>query len=161
NQNTRATLDSARRVTLAAGEVFLDAAPRPKDRAGTVVVKTPRGGVTGRAARLAVRTAAGGPLEVVAPGRVQGSGINHAGGARHHRRPENGSPRRARRVPDEPDPALHEVPPPAAPLAQESTHTGGGLSAVDPHAQEAKPRPCKYHDDAHIEDGCAPPPIDQ
>jgi Tfp pilus assembly protein PilF len=161
NQNTRATLHSARRVTLAAGEVFLDAASRLKDRANPFVVKTPRGEVTGQAARFAVRTAAAGPGVVVARGRVQVSGLKRALVAGQQYLPGKEKPLAAPRLSHVLDWTRDLVAAAEAPLVPGSTHTGGALIALDPDGQEAKLSLRKFHVDVHIEDGFARTTIDQ
>jgi Tfp pilus assembly protein PilF len=161
NQNTRATLDSARRVTLAAGEVFLDVAPRQKVKAGTFVVKTPRGEVTGQAARFAVRTAAAGPGVVVARGRVQVSGLKRALTAGQQYLSGKEKPLAAPRLSHVLDWTRDLVAAAEAPLVPGSTHTGGALIAIDPDGQEAKLSLRKFHVDVHIEDGFARTTIDQ
>src|SRR5262249_25150943 len=79
NENSTVQFTGERHLRLAEGEIFVEAAP---DKGAALAVRTPKGEVSGQAAKFAVRAAAAGAGVVVARGQVSVSGLDrpvHAG----------------------------------------------------------------------------------
>src|SRR5262245_38934203 len=77
NQQTRVKIDAERHVTLSAGEVFVEVAPRQPGAAGaSFTVQTPQREVSALGTKFAVQTAAAGTGVVVTQGQVRVSGLD-------------------------------------------------------------------------------------
>jgi tetratricopeptide (TPR) repeat protein len=161
NENTTVKLAAARRVVLAAGEVFVDAAPLGKAGTSPLVVQTPAEEVTGRASRFAVRSTAAGTGLLVTRGVAHVGRSRDAVRAGQERLPGRAKPTAAPRVSHRLDWTRELVAAAESPLAPASSHAGGALVAIDPAGQEAKLSLRRYHVDVHIEDGFARTTIDQ
>jgi Tfp pilus assembly protein PilF len=160
NQKTTVKLEGEGKVTLADGEIFVEAAAADDD-AAPFVVRTPKRRVSGRAARFAVGASAAGTGVVVARGKVAVSGLK--------RLLPSGSQLPAGSTRAVPAPRLshllhwtRDLMVAAEPrLVPDSRHSGGALVVRDPDGQEASLSLRKYHVDVHIEDGFARTTIDQ
>jgi hypothetical protein len=157
NEKTTLKLEGPRRLTLAAGEVFVDdTAAKPSD---DLVVRTPKREVAARATRLAVRAEEKGTGVVVASGRARVSGLDKPLTGGQQLPAGAGGPVPAPRVSHLLAWAQDLLPGPG--LVPPSAHAGGSLVARDPEGQEAKLALRKYHIDVHAEDGFARTTIDQ
>jgi hypothetical protein len=161
NENTRAELETAGKLALAQGEVYVELTPRNAKQTGPFVVQTPFRSVTGKGAGFAVRVQPQGASVFVARGTVQVSGLAKPLAAGQQLPAAAKTPQTAPR----PAHVLHwtrELMAAAAPgLVPDSQYAGGALVAVDPDGQEMKLSLRKYHIDVHIEDGFARTTIDQ
>jgi hypothetical protein len=153
NEKTTLKLEGPRRLTLEAGEIFVEA------RSGEVVVKTPKREVTARATRFAVRAEEKGTGVVVASGRARVSGLDVPLTGGQQLPAGAAGPVPAPRVSHLLAWAQDLLPGPE--LVPPSGHAGGSLVARDPDGQEAKLALRKYHIDVHVEDGFARTTIDQ
>jgi tetratricopeptide (TPR) repeat protein len=156
NENTRIKLDAARRLTLAAGEVYVEGtAVEP------LVIKTPKREVRGKQASFAVRAAEQGTGVLVTRGQAHVSGLDRPLHAGQRLAPEGGRPAAAPRASLLLDWTRALKTAAESPLVPASQHAGGALIAHDPNGQEAKLSLRKFHVDVFIEDGFARTTIDQ
>ena len=167
NQNTKASLDADRTLTLTAGMVYVEVAPRDPDADGsTFAVRTPEGQVKAFGTKFAVRAdEAKGSAVTVTQGRVTFDEVPVKAGQEltlDAEPPPSSRPIRSRRR------ASHELDwtrdlmaAAESPLVPASDYEGGALIAVDPYGQEAKLSLRNYHIDVHVEDGFARTTIDQ
>ncbi|MHC4179430.1 MAG: VIT domain-containing protein, partial [Planctomycetota bacterium] len=175
NQQTAATLDKSRHVTLQRGEIFVEVAPRPeteetgqKASSHQFVVATPDRRLTALGTKFSVRTGDEGTRVVVTQGKVQVSGMKLPLLAGQQLDPHG-------RAGSETDPPVTAAPRAThlldwtrdlmaraeSPLVPDSRHAGGALITVDPSGQESRLSLREYHVDVHIEDGFARTTIDQ
>ena len=168
DQNTSVTLDAERRLSLSAGQIYLEVSPRdPMASASkdpTFVVKTPDRTVAAMGTRFEVSAGSNGTSVLVTQGKVKVSGVDLPVAAGQQLAPDkSGKPAIA------PAPrASHElewtrelVAAAESPLVPDSDYQGGALIVVDPFGQEARLSLRKYHIDVHVEDGFARTTIDQ
>ncbi len=171
NQNTRVTVTAHRRVTLAAGEIFVEVSPRSPDddaESAPFVVQTPSREITALGTKFAVRADSGETGVVVTQGKVRVSDLDQpivAG--QQFVTTKDLADKAASRIAAAPrvshvlDWTRDLVAAAESPLVPASAHAGGALVAVDPSGQEAKLSLQKFHVDVYIEDGFARTTIDQ
>jgi autotransporter-associated beta strand protein len=168
NQNTKLTVDSARRLSLAKGEVFVEVAHQVgADGQGLAkfVVATPNRQVTALGTKFDVRTDDTTTHVAVTQGKVQVSGhdeLLYAGRQLSGGRDAAGDkvtaiPRATAMLGWTED----LVAAAQSPLVPESDYDGGAIVAIDPNGQECRLSLRKYNIDVHIEDGFARTTIDQ
>jgi predicted Zn-dependent protease len=157
NENTRIKLDAAHRLTLAAGEVYIDAGAT----AEALVIKTPKREVRGKQASFAVRAAEQGTSVLVTRGQAHVSGLVMPVHAGQFLAPAGGRPAAAPRASLLLDWTRNLKSAAESPLVPASQHAGGALIAHDPNGQEAKLTLRKFHVDVFLEDGFARTTIDQ
>jgi tetratricopeptide (TPR) repeat protein len=159
NQNTRVRIDGQRRVSLLAGEVFLEVAPRTE---APFVVRTTHREMKALGTKFAVQADdAGRAGVVVTQGRVQVNDVAEPLSAGDQLAPDRTQRTPAPRASHLLDWTRELMAAAESPLVPDSKYTGGALVAVDPNGQEAKLSLRKYHVDVHIEDGFARTIIDQ
>jgi ferric-dicitrate binding protein FerR (iron transport regulator) len=160
NANTRATLETPRRLKLTTGEVYLEdaAPPRPKSEAD-FVIHTPQRTVSSRGAALAVRLGKADPTVLVTRGQATVTGV---------KRPVRAGEQLRGAKPETAQRASHALAwtrdlriAAESPLVPATRHAGGALIARDPNGQEANLSLRKFHIDVYIEDGFARTTIDQ
>jgi len=172
NESTSVSVDAQRRITLSAGEVYIEVSPRKTtqqgDDAARFLVRTPQRDVTALGTRFAVRVDESGTGVVVTQGKVLLSDLEAPLLAGQRLRPSptgqsDGSPSisPAPRASFLLDWTKDLIAAAESPLVPASKHAGGALVAVDPNGQEAHLTLRKYHVDVHIEDGFARTTIDQ
>ncbi|MCK6471460.1 MAG: FecR domain-containing protein [Planctomycetes bacterium] len=159
NEKSKVTIDAERSVTLSAGQLYVEVAPRKEAKPGaTFVVKTPEKEVSAFGTKFAVDAAG----EIfVTQGKVQVSGLDGYVLAGQQLGKDATAPESAPRASHLlawTRPLLDEA---ASPLVPQSPYCGGALIAVDPYGQEARLSLRKYHVDVHVEDGFARTTIDQ
>ncbi len=174
NSNTKLALQSARRIALDQGEIYLEVSPRhgeeptaEPDPAGShesnhFVVATPDREIVSLGTRFNVRAGSDGTSVAVTQGKVQVSGLKE---------PVEAGQQLAANAKDTPVPigqAFHLigwtrdlVTAYESPLVPASNYKGGALVAKRPDGQEASLTMRRYHVDVHIEDGFARTTIDQ
>src|SRR5262249_17365274 len=145
-----------RRLSLSAGEVFVEVAP-----GDAFVIATPKREVTAAGTRFAVRADAKGTGIVVARGKVKVSGLDTPLVAGQQLAADSDKPVPAPRATFGLDWPKDWMAAAESPLVPASQHAGGALVAMDPDGQEAKLSLRKYHVDVHVEDGFARTTIDQ
>jgi tetratricopeptide (TPR) repeat protein len=169
NQQTSATLDAPRQLTVHRGEVFVEVAPRyatetaPADR---FVVRTPGREIVALGTKFDVQVGDGGTGVVVTQGKVQVSGIEQPVAAGERLAPEK---REANTPNIAPAPRASHlldwtrdlVAAAESRLVPISRYAGGALVVVDPAGQEMSLSLRKYHVDVYLEDGWARTTIDQ
>jgi hypothetical protein len=158
NRDTRIKVESARKVSLAQGEIYVE--PEATKESGSFVVQTPRHPVTGQGA-FTVRTGTSGTSVVVIRGQARIEGVKGTIKSGQRLTPANSEPVAAPRASHVLGWARDLMVAAEAPLVPGSRHAGGALIAVNPDGQEAKLSLRKYHVDVHIEDGFARTTIDQ
>ena len=158
NQSTSLKVVSDRRVTLTAGEIYLEVAPLPES---PFVVETGQREVRALGTRFGVRADEAGPGVVVTQGKVRISGLSSLIQAGQQLAPGGSGAGAAPRASHLLDWTRELMAAAESPLVPASEHAGGALVAVDPNGQEAKLSLRKYHVDVHIEDGFARTTIDQ
>jgi hypothetical protein len=162
NQNTIVQVTAERRVTVKAGEVFVEVSPRPSETPGaTFVVKTPRREVTALGTKFVVRADEAGTGVVVTQGKVKVSDLDAVVAAGQQLAAEAEQPAAAPRASHVLDWTRDLMTEAESPLVPQSSYGGGALVVLDPNGQEAKLSLRKYHVDVHIEDGFARTTIDQ
>jgi hypothetical protein len=159
NQHTTLKFDAERRITLTAGEVFVEVAG--PESGGALVVKAPRREVAAQAAKFAVRAGADGTGVVVTRGKVKVSGLENPVVAGQQLTPAGDRPAAVPRASHLLAWTRDLMAAAQTPLVPASQYAGGALIAVDPDGQEAKLSLRRYHIDVHIEDGFARTTIDQ
>jgi hypothetical protein len=155
NSKTTVKLEDERLVSLAAGEVFVEVAPREE----RFVVKTPKREVTALGTKFAVRAAAAGTEVAVTQGKVEVSGVEGVVAAGEQLAPGSDKPALAPRASHLLDWTRELMCAAEAPLVPPSKFAGGALVANDSPGASLSLR--KYHIDVHIEDGFARTTIDQ
>ncbi len=178
NEASEVAIDGHRRVTLHAGEVFVEVAPREaadgdsamRESEATFVVATGSRRVLALGTRFGVRAEpdAGHARVLVTQGKVAVDGVDRAvpAGAQLRARLGGADPR-----------SEHVEPAPRAshllswtrdliaasrtPLVPASRFAGGALVALDPHGSEIRLELQRHDVDVHIEDGVARTTIDQ
>jgi ferric-dicitrate binding protein FerR (iron transport regulator) len=158
NQKTKVKLDSDRHVTLSAGEVFVEVAPRPDQ---PFIVKTPRREVTALGTKFDVSAAAAGTGVTVTQGKVRVSGFDGLLTSGQQLAPDAQQPTAAPRAAAALAWTRELMCAAEAPLVPPSQYAGGALTVNDPSGQAAQLSLRKYHIDVHIEDGFARTTIDQ
>ena len=162
NENTRVRHDAARHLTLDAGEIFVEVAPRLAGKvAALFTVATPHREVRAIGTKFLVRADAEGTGVAVTQGQVHVSDWDGLLSA--------GQQLAAKADAVTPTPRLSYlldwtrdlVAAAESPLVPPSTYAGGALVAVDPQGHAANLSLRKYHVDVHIEDGFARTTIDQ
>lgn len=162
NQNTKIKVEANRQVTLDAGEVFVDVAPREAmDGQATFVVQTKNRAVSAWGTKFAVRADNVGTGVVVTQGKVQVSDLNDLIYAGQQLAPDSKQLTPAPRASHVLGWTKELMAAIDSPLVPGSKYEGGALIAVDPNGQEAKLNLRKFHIDVHIEDGFARTTIDQ
>jgi hypothetical protein len=160
NEKTRVKRGGDRQLSLAAGEIFVDASAGRGDEA--FVIQTPHRELTTRAGRCAVRAGEQGTAVVVASGEVRFGDQKPIVRAGQQLAPNTDRP--------EPAPCVSHLlawtrdlmAESESPLVPASQHAGGRLVARDPDGQgEDQLSLRKYRVDVHIEDGFARTTIDQ
>ncbi len=151
------TVRAADRVSLSAGEAFIETASGKS--AAALLVETPKREVQARQSRFGVRIDADGTTVLVATGQARVEGVESAIRAGQTLEAKAKTPKAAPRI-------SHLVAwtrdlRQAAPLVPASEHAGGSLIARDPDGQEARLQLRRYKIDVHIEDGFARTTIDQ
>ena len=157
NQGTTAKVESARRIALASGEVFVEVAPMAGEQ---FVVQAADRTVAALGTKFVVRVDDA-PRVVVTQGKVQVEGTREHVHAGEQLVLATGRIAPAPRSSHLLDWARELMAAAESPLVPASKHTGGALLAVDPNGQEAKLSLRKYHVDVHVEDGFARTTIDQ
>jgi hypothetical protein len=156
NEKTAVKRTAERKLEVAAGEVFVQAAP-----AGRLVVGTPKREVSAGAGRFAVRVGDDGTGVVVASGEVRVAGLDTPLKAGQQLPPRGDRPDAAPRVSHLLGWTRELMAEADGPLVPASKHAGGSLVAHDPDGQEARLALRKFHADVHVEDGFARTTIDQ
>ncbi|HYT92315.1 MAG TPA: VIT domain-containing protein, partial [Gemmataceae bacterium] len=159
NAATRATLETPRRLSVAAGEVYVEAAARAPD--ALLVVRTPNREVTAQRAHFAVRVEKAETSVTVTRGQARVSGLDRPLQAGQQLARADAKPSAAPRASHALDWTRELLIAAESPLVPASKHAGGALIARDPDGQEAKISLRKFHVDVHIEDGFARTTIDQ
>jgi hypothetical protein len=155
HERSRLRLSAADRLTLAAGEAFVETAPGQP----AVHLDAPRRKVSARGGRFGVRVGQAGSRVLVAVGEATVAGLDGPLRAGQVLGAGDDRPRPARRV-------SHLLAwtrdlRTAAPLVPASPHAGGSLVARDPDGEEMKLQLRRYHVDVHVEAGFARTTIDQ
>jgi ferric-dicitrate binding protein FerR (iron transport regulator) len=160
NANTRAILETPRRLKLTRGEVFLEdgAQPRPKSE-DVFVIQTPQRTVSSRGAALAVRLGKADTTVLVTRGQATVTGLE--GLVRAGEQLRGTKPETAQRASDALAWTRDLRIAADLPLVPASKHAGGALIVRDPNGQEASLTLRKFHIDVHVEDGFARTTIDQ
>jgi hypothetical protein len=158
NQRTEVKLDADRHVTLSAGEVFVEVAPRPSE---TFVVKTAQREVVALGTKFDVAALAAGTGVTVTQGKVRVSGLGGVLSAGQQLAPDAQQPTAAPRAAAALAWARELMCAAEAPLVPPSKYAGGALVVNDPSGQTAQLSLRKYHVDVHVEDGFARTTIDQ
>jgi ferric-dicitrate binding protein FerR (iron transport regulator) len=163
NQKTEVTLDADRHLTLAAGEVFVEVAPRPAEEgdAARFVVKTPQREVTALGTKFDVAALVAGTGVTVTQGKVRVSGFDGVLSAGQELAPDARQPAAAPRAAAALAWARELMCAAEAPLVPPSKYAGGALVVNDPSGEAAQLSLRKYHVDVHVEDGFARTTIDQ
>jgi ferric-dicitrate binding protein FerR (iron transport regulator) len=158
NQKTEVKLDADRHVTLSAGEVFVEVAPRPNEN---FVVKTPQREITALGTKFDVAALGTGTGVTVTQGKVRVSGLGGVLSAGQQLAPDAQQPTAAPRAAAALAWARELMCAAEAPLVPPSKYAGGALVVNDPSGQTAQLSLRKYHVDVHVEDGFARTTIDQ
>jgi len=163
NQKTEVKLDADRRVTLSAGEVFVEVAPRPAEQGDSAqfVVKTPKREVVALGTKFDVAALDGGTGVTVTQGKVRVSGLDDVLTAGQQLAPGAEQPTAAPRAAAALAWTRELMCAAEAPLVPPSKYAGGALVANDPSGQQDQLSLRKYHVDVHVEDGFARTTIDQ
>jgi hypothetical protein len=159
NEKTTAKLDADRHVTLSAGEVFVEVAPRPDG--ARFVVKTREREVIALGTKFDVAAFAAGTGVTVTQGKVQVSGLDDVLTAGQQLAPDAKQPGTAPRAAAALAWTRELMCAAEAPLVPPSKYAGGAVVVNDPTGQQARLSLRKYHVDVHIEDGFARTTIDQ
>ncbi len=173
NQNTHASLDADRQLSLESGEVYVEVSPRkPADEDNTTavrfVVKSAGREITALGTKFGVRAGPNDAGVLVTQGTVRVSDFDQPITAGQQFALQDG-PQFKGASPISPLPRASHVldwtrelvAAAESPLVPASAHAGGSLVAVDPNGQEARLSLRKFHIDVHIEDGFARTTIDQ
>jgi ferric-dicitrate binding protein FerR (iron transport regulator)/tetratricopeptide (TPR) repeat protein len=158
NHDSSIRVESARRLVLERGEIFVKVAPKDGER---FVVQTPDKEVTALGTQFEVRTGNGKTSVAVTQGKVKVSGLESLLYAGQQLMPDDREPRQAPRVSELIDWARDLIADSSSRLVPASKYQGGKLVAFDPSGQEARISLRRYHIDVHIEDGFARTTIDQ
>ncbi len=163
NQKTAVKLEAERRLTLSAGEVYVEVAPRPAEEgeAARFVVHTPKREVTALGTRFEVSAFELGTGVTVTQGRVQVSGLDEVLRAGQQLAPGALQPTAAPRAAAALAWTRELMCAEEAPLVPPSKYAGGALVVNDSSGQPETLSLRKYHVDVHIEDGFARTTIDQ
>ncbi len=153
-RGSRVTVTGARRLDLAAGEVFVEVARREDERFRVV---TPEREVVALGTRFDVSHDDAGTRVLVTQGRVAVDGTEVAAGQRWSPAAIETAPRATFLL----DWTRELMEAAASPLVPASEHVGGALICVDPFGQETRLTLRRYHVDVLIEDGFARTTIDQ
>ncbi len=159
NQKTSLKVDGERSVSLDAGCVYLEVAPKTEKE--TFVVKTPSREVKALGTRFSVECERDGTAVLVTQGKVQVSGLNEPLLAGQCLKKAGDDPTPSPRCSHALAWTCDLVAAAESPLVPGSQYSGGALIAVDRSGQQAKLSLRKYHVDVHIEDGFARTTIDQ
>jgi ferric-dicitrate binding protein FerR (iron transport regulator)/tetratricopeptide (TPR) repeat protein len=159
NQNTTLTQVAPRRLALAAGQVYVEVAPR--EAGSPFTVKTPTREVSALGTHFAVQAEPAGTGVVVTQGTVKVTGADGVLRAGQQLAPGARTPSPAPRASHVLDWTRDLMAAAESPLVPCSKHAGGALIALDPNGQEVHLALRKYHIDVHIEDGFARTTIDQ
>ncbi|MCY2954955.1 MAG: VIT domain-containing protein [Planctomycetota bacterium] len=168
NQNTTAKLEADRRLSVSAGEVYVEVSPRSAGSASgtaTFVVKTPSRTVSAMGTKFDVQVGSEGTGVLVTQGQVQVSDLKSALTSGQQLAPEKAktespiapAPRASKAL----DWTQDLMAAAESPLVPDSEYQGGAIIVVDPYGQQARLSLRKYHIDVHIEDGFARTTIDQ
>ena len=164
NRGSELRVISARGVSLARGEVFVEVArPRPGGRE-RFVLATPDRRITALGTKFAVRTDAGRTDVLVTQGKVRVSGYDglvHAGRQLSCGRWAGGEKLTAAPRASHALAWTKDLMAAGSPLVPGSDYAGGALVCLDPDGQESRLSLRKYHVDVHVEDGFARTTIDQ
>ncbi|HEX5273241.1 MAG TPA: VIT domain-containing protein, partial [Gemmataceae bacterium] len=163
NENTTVKLAAERRVTLSAGEVFVEVAPRPADEGGAArfVVATPKREVVALGTKFDVTAFGAGTGVTVTQGKVRVSGLDDLLTAGQELAPDAKQPGAAPRAAATLAWTRELMCAAEAPLVPPSKYAGGAVVVNDPTGQSSQLSLRKYHVDVHIEDGFARTTIDQ
>ncbi len=163
NQKTEVKLEAERRLTLSAGEVFLEVAPRPAEggEACRFVIKTPRREVVALGTKFDVAAHGVGTGVTVTQGKVRVSDLDGVLTAGQQLAPDARQPSTAPRAAAALAWTRELMCAAEAPLVPPSKYAGGAIVVNDPSGQQSQLSLRKYHIDVHIEDGFARTTIDQ
>src|SRR5271166_690528 len=161
NGGTRAALEAPRRLRVAAGEVYIEAAARERELDAPFVVRTPDREIVGQGTHFDVRVVKAATAVTVTRGQARVSGVQRPLTAGLQIADAGAAPTPAPRSTHLLDWTRELVIAAESPLVPASKHAGGALLARDPNGQEAKISLRKFHVDVHIEDGFARTTIDQ
>ena len=162
NENSRIAYDALRHLQLQAGEIYVEAAPRPNDGASLpFTVATPDRQIRALGTKFLVRSDKKGTGVAVAQGHVRVDDNRDLLFAGQQLAPGSKSATSTPRLTHLLDWTRDLVVADSPPLVPPSAYDGGALVAVDPEGQCAKLSLRKYHIDVHIEDGFARTTIDQ
>ena len=173
NQNSELKIEGERRVSLLAGEVFVEVAQRQAEvgQAGkptlrdadgaTFVVDTPSRNVSALGTKFAVRAGEDGTGVVVMQGKVKVNGVAGPIQAGQQLSPKSEEPSPAPRASHVLDWTRDLVVAAESPLVPASKYEGGKVVIRDPSGQDVNLSLRKYHIDVHIQDGFARTTIDQ
>ena len=164
NQNTTARLEADRRISVIAGEIYIEVNPsEPGQPAFTV--KTPTRTVTALGTKFDIQVGKEGTGVLVTQGKVQVSGVNTPVTCGQELAPEKVKTSKAIAPAPRASQALdwtQELMAAAeSPLVPDSEYQGGAIIVVDPYGQQARLSLRKFHIDVHVEDGFARTTIDQ
>lgn len=161
NQETTVRVENERSVSLSAGNVYLEVAPRSGWLGPMFHVKTPTREVLSLGTHFAVAADAVGTEVLVTQGIVGVSGLKQPILAGQLLERKSAAPAAAPRSSHLLEWTRELVTAAESPLVPGSQYSGGALIAVDQSGQQAKLSMRKYHVDVHIEDGFARTTIDQ
>ena len=164
NANTKATVETLRRVHVAEGEVYAEVVPSfDGESREEFVVATEERTFTALGTMFRVRTGNDRDDLVVTQGKVQASDFEQpvTGGQELTLIKKTGRVQPARRAAAVLDWARELMVAAVGPLVPPSEYGGGAIVTVDPNGQETRLALRKYHVDVHIEDGFARTTIDQ
>jgi ferric-dicitrate binding protein FerR (iron transport regulator) len=159
NEKTTAKLDADRHVTLSAGEVFVEVAPKPDG--ARFVVKTREREVVAVGTKFDVAAFAAGTGVTVTQGKVKVSGLDDVLTAGQQLAPDAKQPATAPRAAAALAWTRELMCAAEAPLVPPSKYAGGAVVVNDPTGRQAQLSLRKYHVDVHVEDGFARTTIDQ
>ena len=158
NGDTTVIFDAPRRLTVQAGEVFVEVAP---DKNRKFVINTPEREVVALGTKFSVHAAPGGTGVFVTQGSVRMSGVEDPIVAGERILEGEEIPERAPRAPEPLWWVGDLMQASEVPLVPKSQYGGGAITIIDRNGQEARLSMEKYLIDVHIEDGFARTTIDQ
>jgi hypothetical protein len=162
NENTRVRHDASRHLTLDAGEIFVEVAPRRTGQTTELfTVATPDREVRALGTKFLVRADVEGTGVAVTQGQVHVSDWDGPLSAGQQLAAKANAVTPTPRLSYLLDWTRDLVAAATPPLVPPSPHSGGALVAVDPQGRSANLSLRKYHLDVHIEDGFARTTIDQ
>lgn len=159
NEDATVKVDEERRITVEAGEVFVEVSPADAHGGNAFVVKTRERDVTALGTKFAVHVNTERTDVAVTQGKVKVAGVERLLLAGQQIRDNEISP--LPRTSHLLQWTRELMTAAESPLVPASDYGGGALVAIDPNGQQLKLSLRKYHVDVRIEDGFARTTIDQ